>query len=383
MEVNAGQTLTLKSGTTTSQAIVEWGGLHRLPEIFHTAGLPPRLFIVTDTKVAQLYTEPILKLLQDAGFAPHVLTIPAGESSKSLFYWQQILDWLVENKAERQEPLVALGGGVVGDLTGFVAASYHRGIPLIQIPTTLLAQVDSAVGGKTGVNHTKGKNLIGAIYQPRLIIVDPACLLTLPDRVYREGWAEIVKYGMILDTDLFELLEMHAHSLYVRKADKSATSPPSPPNRDIALLTEIISRCIRLKMDVVAADERDSGLRNILNYGHTFGHALEAITDYGTWLHGEAVSVGMEVAAHIAVSKGLLSSDDASRQRQLLQALGLPIHCSDLDIESILVAMQRDKKVLTGRIRWMLPTRIGHAAIYDDIPLEMVRDAIEAVQSVE
>ncbi len=363
-------TLTLKSGTAFSQAIVEWGGLHHMPEMLQAAGLPHRMFIVTDTKVGQIYTEPIQNLLQGAGFAPHILTIPAGESSKSLDYWQQILNWLVENKAERQEPLVALGGGVVGDLTGFVAACYHRGIPLIQIPTSLLAQVDSAIGGKTGINHTKGKNLIGAIYQPRLIIVDPACLLTLPERVYREGWAEIVKYGMILDADLFDLLETYAPSLYAR-------------NMDASLLTTIISRCIQLKMEVVAADERDSGLRNILNYGHTFGHALEALTDYGTWLHGEAVSIGMEVATHIALARGILSDEDASRQRQLLQTLGLPIHCSDIDTESILMAMQRDKKVRSGRMRWVLPTRIGHAEVYDDISLEMVRDAVEAVQNAE
>ncbi len=385
MEVNAGRALTLKSGTTSSQAIIEWGGRHRLPELLRASRLPHRLFIVTDTKVGQLYAEPILDMLQHAGFAPHVLTIPAGESSKSLVYWQQILDWLVENKAERQEPLVALGGGVVGDLTGFVAASYHRGIPLIQIPTSLLAQVDSAIGGKTGVNHPRGKNLIGAIYQPCLIIVDPACLQTLPDRVYREGWAEIVKYGMILDADLFELLETHAPSLYARKDDPAGDAinlvPTSPPDEYAQLLTAIISRCIRLKMEVVGADERDSGLRNILNYGHTFGHALESLTDYDTWLHGEAVSIGMEVAARIAVSRGLLSVEDALCQRQLLQELGLPIHCSGLDTEAALMAMQRDKKVRAGRMRWVLPTRIGHAEIYDDIPLGMVRDAIDAVQS--
>jgi 3-dehydroquinate synthase len=364
------QTITLKSGTTSSQAIVEWDVLHRLPEVLQASGLPRRIFIVTDTKVGKLYSEPIQNLLQGAGFAPQVLAIPAGESSKSLECWQQILNWLVENKAERQEALVALGGGVVGDLTGFVAACYHRGIPLIQVPTSLLAQVDSAIGGKTGINHTRGKNLIGAIYQPRLIIVDPACLLTLPDRVYREGWAEIVKYGVILDADLFKLLETHASSLHARKGDA-------------LLVTKIITRCIQLKMDVVGADERDSGLRNILNYGHTFGHALEALTDYGTWLHGEAVSIGMEVAAQIAVSRGLLPSEDAMRQRRLLQALGLPIHYSGIDTESIFTAMQRDKKVRAGRMRWVLPTHIGHAEMYDDIALDMVRDAIEAVRSVE
>jgi 3-dehydroquinate synthase len=280
---------------------------------------------------------------------------------------QQIIDWLVEQKAERQEPIIALGGGVVGDVAGFVAACYQRGVLLIQIPTSLLAQVDSAIGGKTGINHPLGKNLIGAYYQARLILVDPAFLLTLPPRMYHEGWAEIVKYGMILDANLFELLEAHISAIH---------------SRDAELLTAIIARCVRLKMDVVQHDERESGLRMILNYGHTFGHALEAVTDYGTWLHGEAVALGMEVAARIAIARGLLSSEDAVRQHNLLRALDLPVHCQDIDSEAILAAMQRDKKVRAGRMRWVLPTRIGHAEVYDDIPIEMVRDAIAAVCSV-
>ena len=360
------EVITLQLGTVSSQAVVEWGGLHHLPEALQSSGIAGRIFIVTDADISRFYTEPIQALLEGAGFVPQFFTIPAGESSKSLLCWQQILDWLVEHKAEHQEPILALGGGVVGDLAGFVAASYQRGVPLIQVPTSLLAQVDSAIGGKTGINHPRGKNLIGAYYQPRLIIVDPAFLLTLPERAYREGWAEIVKYGMILDVDLFETLEMHTSRWQAR---------------DAALLTKIIARCIRLKMDVVQRDERDGGLRNILNYGHTFGHALEALTDYGTWLHGEAVSIGMEVAAQIAVTKGLLSSEYALRQHTLLRALELPVRCPGVDAESVLAAMQRDKKVRHGRMRWVLPTGIGHAEVYDDIPLEVVQDAIAIVCS--
>ena len=394
------EVITLQLGTVSSQAVVEWGGLHHLPEALQSLGISGRIFIVTDADIGSLYTEPIQALLAGAGFVPQFFTIPAGESSKSLLCWQQILDWLVEHKAEHQEPILALGGGVVGDLSGFVAASYHRGVPLIQVPTSLLAQVDSAIGGKTGINHPRGKNLIGAYYQPGLIIVDPAFLLTLPERVYREGWAEIVKYGMILDADLFETLEMHTSLLHAR---------------DPALLTKIIAHCIRLKMDVVQRDERDGGLRNILNYGHTFGHALEALTDYfqypqtgrertvllpppegkdihqtlkgqvqmhyGTWLHGEAVSIGMEVAAQIAVTKGLLANEYALRQHTLLRALELPVRCPGVDAESVLAAMQRDKKVRHGCMRWVLPTHIGHAEVYDDIPLEVVQDAIAIVCS--
>jgi shikimate kinase/3-dehydroquinate synthase len=354
----------LRLANSVSQAVIEWGSLCQLPAALQAMGARRRVFIVTDSAVGALYAEAVLALLAGAGLEPQIFTVPAGESSKSFACFQQIIDWLVEQHAERADPVVALGGGVVGDLTGFVAASYRRGVPLIQVPTTLLAQIDSAIGGKTGINHPLGKNLIGAFYQPELIFVDPAVLLTLPDRAYREGWAEIIKTGVILDAELFAMLEERL---------------PDIERRDAELLTRVVARCIRIKMDVVQGDERDSGLRNILNYGHTFGHALEAITEYGTWLHGEAVSIGMEVAGRIAVARGLISEDDLSRQRKLSQAIGLPVECPGVDGEAILTAMQHDKKVLAGRSRWILPTRIGQAQMYGDVPLEIVRAAIAAV----
>ncbi len=360
------ETVTLQLGKVTSRAIIEWGGLRHLPQYLKSSGFLQRVFIVTDSDIGRLYSEPILSLLLDAGFVPQIFTISAGEASKSIWSWQQILNWLVEQKAEQREPIIALGGGVIGDLAGFVAATYHRGVPLIQIPTSLLAQVDSAIGGKTGINHPLGKNLIGAFYQPGLIIVDPAFLLTLPERVYLEGWAEIVKYGMILDADLFEMLEDHTSSLHAR---------------DAIQLTKIITRCIQLKMDVVQRDERDGGLRNILNYGHTFGHALEVLTDYGSWLHGEAVAVGMEVAAQIAVARGLLTTEYALRQRELLLALHLPLRCPGIDTISVLEKMQRDKKVRAGQMRWILPTQIGQAKIYDEVPLALIEEAVAKVCS--
>ena len=358
--------VTLQLGKVTSNAFIEWGGLYHLPDYLKSSGFSQRIFIVTDSNVGYLYSQPILSLLGNEGFFPQIFTVPAGEASKSIWSWQQILTWLVEQKAEQREPIIALGGGVIGDLSGFVAATYHRGIPLIQIPTSLLAQVDSAIGGKTGINHPLGKNLIGSFYQPGLIIVDPAFLLTLPERVYLEGWAEIVKYGMILDANLFEMLEDHASSLLAR---------------DSTLLTKIITRCIQLKVDVVQRDERDGGLRNILNYGHTFGHALEVLTDYGSWLHGEAVAVGMEVAAQIALSRGLLSNEHALRQRELLLALHLPLRCPGIDASSLLEKMQHDKKVRAGQMRWILPTQIGQADMYDDIPLSLIQDAVAKVCS--
>src|SRR5437870_6763380 len=360
------ETVTLQLGKVPSRAIIEWGGLRHLPQYLKPSGFLQRVFIVTDSDIARLYSEPILSLLLDAGFVPQIFTISAGEASKSIWSWQQILNWLVEQKAEQREPIIALGGGVIADLAGFVAATYHRGVPLIQIPTSLLAQVDSAIGGKTGINHPLGKNLIGAFYQPGLIIVDPAFRLTLPEQVYLEGWAEIVKYGMILDANLFEMLEVHASSLLAK---------------DSTLLTKIITRCIQLKMDVVQRDERDGGLRNLLNYGHTFGHALEVLTDYGSWLHGEAVAVGMEVAAQIAVARGLLSNEHALRQRELLLALHLPLRCPGIDAVSLLEKMQRDKKVRAGQMRWILPTQIGQADIYDDIPLALIQEAVAKVCS--
>ncbi len=361
-------TVTLELSNVSSKAIIEWGGLYRLPEHLKSAGFSHRVFVVTDSEVGHLYSKSVQCLLKNAGLVPQIFKVPAGEASKSIQLWQKLLDWLVDQKAEKPEPIIALGGGVVGDLAGFVAATYHRGIPLVQIPTSLLAQVDSAIGGKTGINHPSGKNLIGAYHQPDLIIVDPVFLLTLPERVYLEGWAEIVKYGIILDDELFTLLEDHTSSLH---------------DRDALLLTRVITRCIQLKMDVVQRDERDGGLRNILNYGHTFGHALEVTTDYGTWLHGEAVSVGMEVAAYIAVAKGLLSKEQALRQHEVLCMLRLPLRCPDVDVSTILENMQRDKKVRAGHMRWILPTRIGNAELYDDVSLTLIQEAVGKVCSDE
>lgn len=362
----AREVITQQLLTSTSQGIVEWGGLRQLPATLRSYELPNRLFIVTDSVVGELYARPLQDALAEDGFEPRVFSVPAGEASKSLACFQQIIDWLVEQKAEQKEAILALGGGVVGDLAGFVASCYQRGVPLVQVPTTLLAQVDSAIGGKTGVNHPLGKNLIGAFYQAKLIYADPAFLLTLPERVYREGWAEIIKYAMTLDVELFNILEEQVSALLAR---------------DARLLPAIVARCMRMKMDIVQRDERDGGLRNILNYGHTFGHALEAITEYGTWLHGEAVAIGMEVAARIAVARGLLSQGDARRQRDLLQAFGLPVQCAGIDIEAAMQAMQRDKKVRAGAMRWVLATSIGHAEVFSNIDTDTVREAIAAVRS--
>jgi len=349
---------------TASQAIIEWGGLPHLGSVLREQDFPERLFVVTDNQIGDLFTPSIRTSLEEAGFKPYFMTIPEEEAYKSLECFKQLIDWLAECRAERTEPILAIGGSVVGDIVGFVASSYLRGVPLVQVPTTLLAQVDSAIGGKTGVNHPLGKNVIGSYYQPELIFVDPALMLILPERVYCEGWAEIVKYAMILDADLFTLLEERLSTLQAR---------------DPAQLSSIVARCIRIKMSVVQQDELDRGERHILNYGHTFGHALETVTNYETWLHGEAVAIGMEVAAHLAVATGTLSQEEARRQTRLLQALNLPIRCPGVDVQALMQAMQQDKKVTAGSIRWVLPTGIGHAEIYDHIDPAKIQEAIVEV----
>jgi shikimate kinase / 3-dehydroquinate synthase len=360
------EVLNLQIGRSHTQAMIEWGGLPHLGGTLRQFAFSERLFVITDDQVGDLYAQPMQTVLEEAGFQPFIFTLPAGEVSKSFQCFQHIIDWLVEHKAERQEAIIALGGGVVGDMAGFVASSYQRGVPFVQVPTTLLAQVDSAIGGKTGFNHALSKNMIGAYYHPQLIYVDPALVLTLPERIYNEGWMEIVKYAMVLDDKLFTLLEEKLSELR---------------NRDPVLLTSVVGNAIRMKMNVVQCDELDFGPRNILNYGHTFGHALETITNYETWLHGEAIAIGMEVAAHIAVAAGILSQDAMKRQTRLLQALQLPLRCPGTDSAAVLDVMLRDKKVRAGHLRWILPTRVGHAETYRNIDPAIIREAVMAACS--
>jgi shikimate kinase / 3-dehydroquinate synthase len=344
--------------------VVEWGGLGRLARYLEHLRLPPRLFLITDSNLQRLYAPSLLTGLASAGYEPHLYAIPAGEASKSQEQLNVIYDWLVEQRAERREAVVALGGGVVGDLAGFAAATYLRGVPLVQVPTSLLAQVDSAIGGKTGINHPRGKNLIGAFYHPRLVLADPATLLTLPERERTEGWAEIVKYGIILDAELFARLEAHAALL------RDFQPPPA------ALICQIVARSIALKVSVIEEDEREQGLRAILNYGHTVGHALENVAGYGTWLHGEAVSLGMVAAATLAQQAGMFAQDEVERQNRLLAALGLPVSCQGAaPVEAILAAMRLDKKVTAKRIHWILPQRIGQVTIAT-LPDELVQQVL-------
>jgi shikimate kinase/3-dehydroquinate synthase len=344
--------------------IVDWGGLERLAVYLKRLNVPNRVFLIMDSNLQQFYASSVLRQLTMAGFEAHIYTIPAGEASKSQQQLNALYDWLIERRAERGEVLIALGGGVVGDLVGFAAATYLRGVPLVQVPTSLLSQVDAAIGGKTGINHPRGKNLIGAFYHPRLVLADPATLLTLPPRERTEGWAEVVKYGIILDAELFAQLEAHAPIL------RDFTHPPA------ALLCQIIARCIALKVAVIEEDEREQGRRAILNYGHTIGHAIENVAGYGQWLHGEAVSLGMVVAATLAQQAGMITAEEVTRQNALLAALGLPTtYHGSLSVQALLSAVQLDKKVTSKRVRWIMPRRIGEVTI-TPLPDELVERVV-------
>ncbi|MCI0702702.1 MAG: 3-dehydroquinate synthase [Planctomycetia bacterium] len=301
--------------------------------------------------------------LADAGLRTAIATVPAGESSKCMEQLAKLYEALYELAADRQTCVLAVGGGVIGDLAGFAAATYNRGLPLIMVPTTLLAMVDSSVGGKTGINHPKGKNLIGAFHQPSGVWIDLDFLKTLPEREYLSGLAEVVKYGVILNEKFFEHLEANAKSVRDRKSDG---------------LAQIVAHCCRLKADVVGKDEHETtGLRAILNYGHTFAHAFETLAGYGTLLHGEAVAIGMMCAAKLANKLNLVGVDFVERQRKLLEALWLPTapH-AEFATDELLAVMKRDKKTVAGKLRFILPTRIGSVELRE-VPEDFVRAVLE------
>jgi 3-dehydroquinate synthase len=301
--------------------------------------------IITDDRVAPLYLETLRGQIQSRVGRFDQVVVPAGESSKSISQCERVWQLLVACRTDRRTMLVALGGGVVGDLAGFIAATFARGLDFVQIPTTLLAQVDSSVGGKVGINLPQAKNIVGSFWQPRRVIIDPDLLRTLPAREYRCGLAEVVKYGVILDPDFFCFLEDSMDRLRAK---------------DSQVLTQVIHRCCQLKAGVVESDPYEtSGLRAILNYGHTYGHAIESVYGYGTWLHGEAVAMGMTCAARLAVELNRLSPEVFDRQTRLLRNLGLPVEIPDNSHDQLLQAMGRDKKVAEGQLNLILPQSLG------------------------
>ena len=323
--------------------------------------------IVTDDNVAA-HAEKVAGSLHSAGWRVETITIPPGETSKSQATIAGVYDRLVEMKADRRTAIIAVGGGVVGDAAGFAAATYNRGLPFVQAPTTLLADVDSSVGGKVGINHPQAKNLIGAFHQPATVLIDTAALATLPDRDYRSGLAEVVKYGVILDAEFFELLERSIAALN---------------DRDPSILRDVIATSCKLKAYVVERDEYElTGLRAVLNYGHTFGHAFEALSNYGELLHGEGVAIGMIYASRLAERLGKIDTSITTRQIALLEGLHLPTSLPaglSFTPDAVLERMRLDKKAVAGQMRFILPTRLGHVELFDDVPeadvLAVLRDA--------
>lgn len=351
-------------GKRSYRILIGPGLLDRLGAECARLGLGKRCAVVSDRNVAPLYADSAQKSLRTAGFEPALVVVPAGETAKSLRTVASCYNQLAAHRLERTSFIVALGGGVVGDLAGFVAATYLRGIPFVQVPTTLLAAVDSSVGGKVGVNLAAGKNLVGAFYQPRLVLCDLDTLNTLEMREYRAGLAEVIKYGVIYDGMLFKRLERDMPKLLAREPDA---------------LAAVIARCCQIKAAVVAKDETESGLRQILNFGHTIGHALEAVLRYGKYLHGEAVAIGMVAAAHISAAMLGLPATDVARITRLLERAGLPINVrlTAAQTARLFDAMRLDKKVRGGQIRFVLARRIGKVIWGQHVSDELVRAALD------
>ncbi|MBK1640413.1 3-dehydroquinate synthase [Chromatium okenii] len=325
----------------------------------HLAGA--QVLIVTNETVAPLYLATLRSALTDVTVREVIL--PDGEQYKTLEVWNQIFDALLTARMSRDCTLIALGGGVIGDMAGFAAACYQRGVAFIQVPTTLLAQVDSSVGGKTGVNHPLGKNMIGAFYQPRAVIADTATLATLPQRELSAGLAEVLKYGFIRDAAFLDWLEAQLPALLAREP---------------AALAHAIRRSCEVKAEIVAADEHESGQRALLNFGHTFGHAIETGTGYGNWLHGEAVGAGMVLAADLSARLGWLTAEALARVRRVIAAAGLPVAPpSDLSAERFLELMAVDKKVLNGQLRLVLLQQLGTAVVTGEVAPELLRATLD------
>jgi 3-dehydroquinate synthase len=336
-------------------------GLLEQPSVLADAVTARDVLVVTNVTVGPLYLERITRGL--AGKRVASVALPDGERYKTLATLEPVFDALVAQRLNRDACVVALGGGVVGDMAGFAAACYQRGVDYVQVPTTLLAQVDSSVGGKTGVNHPGGKNLIGAFHQPRAVVTDLATLQTLPAREFRAGLAEVVKYGLVDDAQFLAWIEANAAALLAL---------------DAAALAHAVRRSCEIKARIVAGDEREHGQRALLNLGHTFGHAIENAVGYGEWLHGEAVAVGMLLAADMSQRMGWIGAPEVARVRGLLQAFGLPVQAPAIGAERAMALMGMDKKVLAGRMRLVLLKRLGEGAVSGDFPAEALQTTLRA-----
>lgn len=328
-----------------------------------------KVLVVSNPVIFKHYGEPAIAALQGAEFDVSACILPPGERYKTPATLQKIYDAALAHRMERSSTFVALGGGVIGDMTGFAAATWLRGVNVVQVPTSLLAMVDAAIGGKTGVNHPKGKNLIGAFHQPRLVLIDPTVLQTLPPREFRAAIAEVIKYGVIWDAELFAQLEQ------APRLDRFAAL-------DVDLMHTILTRSCQAKAHVVSKDEKEAGLRAILNYGHTIGHAVESLTGYKRVNHGEAVAIGMVAAGQLAATLELWRQENCDRQLALIQKAGLPTEIpADVELDDILVSLQSDKKVEAGKVRFVLPTQIGTAIVTDQVPATTIQQVLSQLQA--
>ncbi|MBW4694011.1 MAG: 3-dehydroquinate synthase [Lyngbya sp. HA4199-MV5] len=338
--------------------------------IEHPLKLGSRVLVVSNPVVFEHYGKRTIASLEQAGFTVAMCLLPDGEPYKTLETLTKIYDAALANRLERSSTFVALGGGIIGDMTGFAAATWLRGVNVVQVPTSLLAMVDAAIGGKTGVNHPNGKNLIGAFHQPRLVLIDPQVLQTLPVREFRAAIAEVIKYGVIWDANLFAQLEAAPH------LDQLS-------NLSAELLQAMLTHSCQAKAHVVSKDEKEAGLRAILNYGHTIGHAVESLTGYQVVNHGEAVAIGMVAAAEIAVALQLWRETDAQRQLTLLEKAQLPTRLPvNIDLDAILSSLQSDKKVEAGQVRFVLPTQIGAAIVTDQVPTAVIRQVLQQMRTI-
>ena len=359
------QDFLVRTQAGTYPVYVDWGLLDHMGAHLHNLGINGPVYLITDQDVINPHGQRVQRALQDAGIETKCYVVPSGETSKSLETAEAVYSWLAEQRCERGHTIIALGGGVVGDLAGFVAATFLRGISLIQLPTSLAAMVDASIGGKTAVNLPAGKNLVGAFHQPRMVLADLDTLKTLPTRELTSGWAEAIKHGLILDESLFTLFGEKAQELL---------------NLEPGITADVVRRSMAIKARVVEEDEKETkGIRTLLNYGHTIGHGLEAATGYRRLLHGEAVSIGMVAAAEISHGMGLLSEEAVERQAQVLKLFGLPTSCPGVEPKDVLEAMELDKKAASKVINWVLLEGIGQATVRSDVPQELVQQALHHI----
>lgn len=352
--------LKVSLGDRSYQVVVGTDALGQAGSRLKELGVGDRLVIITNPVVQELYGGVLKESLSAGGFKVDTLTVPDGEEHKSLDVAGGLYNRLTAVYAERATPILALGGGVIGDLAGFVAATYLRGVPLIQIPTTLLAQVDSSIGGKVAVNHGRLKNKIGAFYQPRLVLSDTAALKTLPPAEFANGMAEVIKSAVIRDKDLFTFIETNIDKIKAQ---------------DNAVLEEVVFRSASIKARVVEQDETDLGVRNILNFGHTVGHAIETVSGFGVG-HGQAVAMGMAAVGEIAHRMGIFEESELARLKSVIECFGLPVEMPKMDAEKLLEAMQHDKKIVGGKVRFVLPRAIGDVFVTDEVDPSLVEEVL-------